>query len=232
GDSNSPIALRAIATLDAVVDADPTALDGRLGAVASAAGADVVDVQLTAASLLGKVVVNHPDLVAPHVRTLVSGVQATEPAEFADIGEFVDHPGTLETIAEHERGERERRASARRMLVNVAVAVTETTPESAFDAVDPLAALLDDDDPEIVGGAVDALGELAAADPEVVAPAVDRLRDCLDHYDRSVRARSIRALGRRGDPDVVDELRTVAAEDDDETVRELAEETVTFLAGP
>jgi HEAT repeat protein len=230
-DSNSPIALRTIATLDVVGDAEPTVLDGRVGGVASAADAAAVDVQLTAATLLGKVVVDHPDLIAPNVRTLAAGVRATEPADFGNIEEFVDHPGTLETIAEHERGERERRASARRMLVNVVVAVAEMTTESAFDAVDPLAALLDDEDPEIVGGAVDALGELAAADPAVVVPAVDRLRDCLDHYDRSVRARTIRVIGRRGDPDVVDALRTLADEDDDETVRELAEETAAFLAG-
>lgn len=229
-DSNSAIGLSAISALDAVAEADPEALDGRLDALVAATGSNIVDVQLTAAMVFGKLVVEHPDLVAPHAREIAEGVHATEPTdEPSDVSEYVDHPATRETIAEHEREERERRISGRQTLANVLVAVTEETPEPALDAVDALATLLDDVDAGVAGPAVDALGELAAVDPEAVAPVSDRLRDCLDHDDPSVRARAVGAIGRLGDVSAVPKLRTLADTDENEDVRELAAETADFL---
>lgn len=232
GDDNAPIAQRAIAALDAVAESDPAALDGRLSDLAAALDTDIVDVQLTGADLLGRLVVERPDLVAPHTRTLIRAIRDTEPdPEIRDFGDLVDDPVTRQTIAEHERGERKRRVSARRTLVNVVVAVTEQEPRSVLDAVDDLVTLLDDVDPSVAGGAVDALGELAAVDPDAVAPVSDRLLGCLDHDRTVVRARAIRALGRLGDDAAVPKLRTVAETDEDEDVREIARETADFLAG-
>ena len=137
---------------------------------------------------------------------------------------------TRQTLEEHEEAERQRRTSGRRTLVNVVVAVCEEEPESALGAVEGLLGLLDDVDPSVVGGAVDALGELAVTDPEAVAPARDGLRARLDHPQTFVRARADRALGRLGDEGAVPKLRTVAETDDDEDVREIAAETAAFLA--
>lgn len=230
-DGNAAIALRAISVLEAVAESAPVALDGRLDALVAATGSDIVDVQLTAATLLGTLVVERPDLVAPHVRELVEAVHATEPEdESTDFGEVVDHPATRQTLAEHEREERKRRVSARRTLVNVAVAVTETRPEQALDAIEPLGTLLDDADPGVTGPAVDALGELAAADPGAVEPVADRLRDCLEHDRPSVRARGVHAVGRLGDDDAVPKLRELADADENEEIREVAAETARFLA--
>lgn len=230
-DDNAPIALRAIDVLKTVAVADPDALDGRLDALVDATAADVVDVQLTAATVLGKLVVDRPDLVAPYAGRLAEAVRATEPGEREQFGEFVDDPVTRRTLEEHTEAERKRRVSGRRTLVNVVVAVTEQVPESALDAVDGLVALLDDTDPGVAGAAVDALGELAAADPDAVAPVRDRLTDCLGHGRTFVRVRSVRALGRLGDDAVVPRLRTLAEEDDDEDVREIAGETADYLDG-
>ncbi|NHN60720.1 HEAT repeat domain-containing protein [Halorussus sp. JP-T4] len=231
-DDNAAIALRAIAVLDEVVGDEPGALEDRLDGLVDAADDEVVDVQLTAATALGKLVVARPDLVAPHAGRLADAVRVTEPGPGPEgVGDLVDDQVTQRTIAEHVEGERKRRTSGRRTLVNVVVAVTEEEPEPAFDAVDELVALLDDVDPGVAGGAVDALGHLAAADPEVVAPASDRLVDCLDHDGTVVRARAVRALGHLGDDAAVPELRRVADEDDDEDVRALAAETADFLAG-
>lgn len=229
-DSNSAIGLSAISVLDAVAAADPDALDGRLDALVAATDSNIVNVQLTAAMVLGKLVVERPDLVAPHAREIVEGVHATEPTdEPTDVSEYVDHPGTRETIAEHERAERERRISGRRTLVNVVVAVAEETPEAAVDAVEALATLLDDVDAGVAGPAIDALGEVAAADPAAVEPVSDRLRDCLDHDSAAVRARAIGAIGRLGDVSAVPKLRTLADTDENEDVRDLAAETADFL---
>ena len=230
-DDNAAIALRAIAVLDEVAGEDPAALEDRLDGLVGAADDEVVDVQLTAATALGKLVVARPDLVAPYASRLAEAIRITEPdPEPEDVGDLVDDQVTRRTIAEHVEGERKRLTSGRRTLVNVVVAVTEEEPEPAFESVEELVALLEDVDPGVAGGAVDALGQLAAADAEVVAPVSDRLVDCLDHDRTVVRARAVRALGHLGDDAAVPELRRVAERDDDEDVRELAAETADFLA--
>lgn len=230
-DSNAAIALRAISVLDAVAGAEPAALDGRLDGLVGVLDTHIVDVQLTGATALGKLVVERPDLVAPHTGTLIRAVGVTEPTPgLRDFGDVVDDPVTQQTLQEHEEEERKRRASGRRTLINVVVAVTETEPDAVPDVVDDLVSLLDDVDPGITGGAVDALAELAAADPERIAPALEPLIDCLDHNRTTVRARAIRALGHLGDDAPVPELRALAEEDDDEEVREIAAETAAFLA--
>lgn len=228
-DDNAAIALRAVSVLDAVARNKPDALDGRVAGLADAADSEIVDVQLTAAVALGVLVVKRPDLVAPFVGELVTAIRTTEldptPGDFS----IVDDQVTRQTLEEHEESERQRRTSGRRTLVNVVVAICEEEPASALETVRGLRALLDDADPSVVGGAVDALGELAATNPEAVAPAGDELRDRLDHPQTFVRARAIRALGRLGDNGSVPRLRTVAETDDDEDVREIAAETVAFL---
>lgn len=246
-DGNAAIALRAIAVLDAVVGRDPAALEGRLSDLVGAAASDIVDVQLTAATALGELVVERPDLVAPYAQRLIEAVRATEPdREIRDFSDVVGDRVTQRTLQEHEEAERRRRVSGRRTLINVVVAVAEEEPESAFDAdersrsdsetqppdvVADLVTLLDDVDPSVSGGAIDALGQLATVNPGVVAPVSDRLIDCLDHDATVVRARAVRALGHLGDDAAVSKLRTVAEADPDEDVREIAEETANFLAG-
>lgn len=229
-DDNAVISLNAIQALDHVAEAEPTALDGRLADLVSVMDSELVDVQLTGATLLGRVVVEHPDMVAPDTQALVEAIRDTEPdPNPTDLSDVVDDRVTRETIQEHEEGERKRRMAGRRTLVNVVVAITETEPEAAFDAVEGLVSLLDDVDATVVGGAIDALGELAIADPSVVAPVRDDLVDCLDHHDSSVRARAIRALGHLGDDAAVPALRSVAEDDEDDDVQKLAAETADFL---
>lgn len=229
-DDNAAIAMRSISVLTESAADDPAILDGRLDALVAALSSDIVDVQLTGATLLGKLVVERPDLVAPYTRKLAAALRATEPDEgIEEYGEFVDDPETRRTLAEHEREERKRRVFARRTLVNVVVAVTETGPEPALNAVEELAALVNDIDPGVAGGAVEALGQLAMEDDDAVAPVSNRLLTSLDHDRSSVRARAVQALGRLGDDAAVSKLRTVAGEDENEAIREIAVETVDFL---
>lgn len=229
GGDNAPVALRAIATLDAVAETDPTALDGRLSGLVSALDSDVVDVRLTAGTVLRKIVVKQPALLAPHTQQLVESLSATEPNS-SDFGDVVDDQETRRTLKQHEEAERQRQIAGRRMLINIVVAITETEPRSAFDSVDALATLLEDWDPAVSGGAVDALAELAAIDPAVVAHLSEQLTDCLDHDTASVRARAVRALGYLGDDEAVSKLRAVGENDADGDVRAIAAETADFLA--
>ncbi|UPM42713.1 HEAT repeat domain-containing protein [Halocatena salina] len=229
GEDNAPIALRAIGILDAVVEDDPHALDSRVSGLIDALDSDVVDVRLTTGTVLGKLVVERPELVAPHTQRLLDSLDDTEPDHTTtDISTGTDRV-TRQTLQRHEAAERNRLIAGRRTLINVVVAVTETEPRSVFDSAVSLGALLDDVDPVVAGGAVDALAELAAIDPTVVAPFGDRLIDCLDRESTVVRARAIRALGYLGDDAAIPKLRTVAETAADETVRSLATKTANFL---
>lgn len=230
GSDNAPIALRAIAILGAVATNDPTALEGRVSGLVGALDSDIVDVRLSAGSVLGSLVVEQPALLAPYARQLVESLADSEPAPNSrGFGDVVDDRTTRQTLQEHEQAERQRQIAGRRTLINVVVAITETEPQLAFDSVDALTTLLTDVDPAVSGGAVDALTELAAIDPAVVAPVSDQLIDCLDHDTATVRARAIRALGYLGDSAAVPKLRTVAENDTDENVRAIAAETAEFL---
>ncbi|MFC6764160.1 HEAT repeat domain-containing protein [Natrinema soli] len=230
-DDNSPVALRAITVLRTVAERDPGALEERLTDLVDTAGADIVDVQLTGSRVLATLVVGRPDLVAPFVRQLLEGIRVTEPdPQGEDLSDVVTDEVTRRTIQDHEDEERKRRISARQTLSNVVVAAIESEPQSAFDDVDALLALLDDVHPAISGGAIDALAQLAAAKPAVIAPVSDRLIDRLDDDSVVVRARTVRALGHLGDDAAVSKLRDVAAADANRDVRELADETANFLA--
>ncbi|WP_247003874.1 HEAT repeat domain-containing protein [Halosolutus gelatinilyticus] len=230
-DDSIAVVLRAIAVLQTVAERDPGALEGRLEGLVDAVETDIADVQLTGARALGTIVVARPALVAPHARRLIAAVRATElDPDVSDFGDVVDDEVTRRTLQDHEEEERTRWIAGRRTLVNVVVAVAEAAPRSTADAVPDLVALLDDADPIVTGGAVDALGELAATNPDAVAPARDPLIDCLDHDQVVVRARAIRALGHLGDDAAVSKLRAVAAADPNGDVRELASDTADFLA--
>lgn len=232
GDRNSAIALRAISVFDTIAGHDPAALDGHLDPLVDRADDDIVDVQLTAATALAKVVVARPDLVASSLERLIEGVRTTAiegtPEGF---GKYVRDEATRQTLREHQQGERDRRTSARRTLINVVVAVLESEAAAAVGCVDDLTGLLDDDDPAVAGGAVDGIGEIAAVDSAAVRPVRDRLIACLNHRHTVVRARAVRALGRLGDEAAVPALRRTADNDENEDVRDVAAETAAFLAG-
>lgn len=231
GDDDIVVAMGAIEVLDTVAKDEPAVLEGRLSCLVEALDTDYTNVQLRGGRLLADLVVERPSLLVPHVRDVVETIGAAgldaEARQFQDV---VDDPVTRQTLQEHEEVERKRRVAGRRTLVNVVVAVAEAEPVSAPAVVDALVVLLEDIDPAIIGGAIDALGEIATWDPSAVTPACGDLIECLDHDRPVVRARAIRALGRLGDSEAVPKLRTVAESDDDENIRELAEETADFLS--
>lgn len=232
----SSVALPATGVLNAVVEDEPDALeaDGRLDGLVDAAGSEIVNVQLNAATAFKKLAMERPDLIAPHVEGVLEAVRDTEPDPTpSDYSEVIDDEETRQTIYEHESAERQRRVAGRRTLVNVAVAVAESEPAATSDALDDaerVAALFDDEDAIVAGAAVDFLGELAAEEPTAVAPVRDRLLGCLDHDAVVVRVRTVRALGHLGDDAAVPKLRELAETESDEEIRALASDTADFLA--
>ena len=232
----SSVALPATGVLNAVVEDEPDALeaDGRLDGLVDAAGSEIVNVQLNAATAFKKLAMERPDLIAPHVEGVIEAVRDTEPDPApSDYSEVIDDEETRQTIHEHESAERQRRVAGRRTLVNVAVAVAESEPAATSDALDDaerVTALFDDEDAIVAGAAVDFFGELAAEEPAAVAPVRDPLIDCLEHDAIVVRVRAVRALGHLGDDAAVPKLRELAETESEEEIRALASDTADFLA--
>lgn len=230
GDDNAVVALRAIAILGTVSHSEPAALEGRLSGLVGALDTDIVDVQLNSGPVFRKLAIERPDLLVPHTRQLIEAIRGTEfDREIRDFGDVIDDRVTRQTLQTHEMGERRRRVASRRTLINVVVALVENNPRSMRDIVVDLLTLLDDVDPAITSGAVAALGQLAATEPDAVAPVSDRVIDCLDHDRSAVRARAIWALGHLGDDAAVSKLQTIAETDDDDEIRNIANETANFL---
>jgi hypothetical protein len=230
GSDNARTALHALSVLQAVARGDPAALENRLDPVVAALSSDIADVQVAGADLFGTVVLVRPTLVAPHLSGLVDAVLATElDAATTDFEPMVADRVTRRTLEEHEQEERHRRRAARKTIVDVVVAVAEQDPAAAAHATDAIGGLLDDDQPAVVGGAADALGEIGAADVPVDESSREALRACLDHEAAFVRTRTVRALGHIGDRDAADAIADLAATDDDEGVRDIAAATADHL---
>jgi hypothetical protein len=227
-EDNVAIMLRAIEVLKTVAEDEPTAIEPVLPDLVSIIDSDLAGVQLEGVAVLGMLVVDRPDLCSPYAHRLTGALRATELEPETNFGGVVDDRVTRRTIEEHEREERQRRISARQRLINVVVAIAEAEPRAMVEEVDELVALLDDD-PNVTGGAIDALCAVAEVEPDAVAPVSDRLVACLDHDSEAVRAHAIRALGHAGDDAAASDLRAVAETDPNEDVRSIAAETADFL---
>ena len=208
----------------------PEALVGRVDTVVELLAADALDLSFAGGKLLSSLAVECPDGVAASADRLLEILTEDEvPAPESSVPETVERNDGRQVVRDVQREALERRQYVRRTAANVVVAVVEDDP-SHLAAPDALGTLLDDPDPGVVGPALDALGTTAESDPDAVRPVPDSIRDCLDHDAAAVRARAVRTLGYLGDESAVPALETVAVEDTDQDVSELAAETAAFLA--
>lgn len=233
-DDSLAVARHAGTALVSLSEAHPGAIRADVEPVVGFAESDLGGVRMVGARILGNLVVDHPDAVAPYVDRLVAAVADSEGTyaqsdleEHAEAARAADDVAA-ENVVQANKEEAQKRVVARAALANVVVAVAEDDPDAVAGLVDELAPLLDDPDPNVVGAALDTLSALAEDDPDSVAPAVEAVVDCLDHGDEMLRARAIRTLGFAGATEAIDRLRGVA-ETDDEDVRDLAAETADYL---
>lgn len=214
-----------------IAERRPGALRDSLDRLVPLVTAEPADVALAAAEALSAVAVDHPDAVGAHVDRLCAGLAGSEVSAGGDeLPDSIEHAETREAIRNVVTKERERARYVRETAANVVVAAAEADPTCLESTVDTLGDLLDDPNPVVVGAVVDALGLLGEVDADALAPVGEPLRDCLDHDAPTVRARTVRTLGLAGDVASLPRLREVAETDPDEDVRDLAAETVAFLA--
>lgn len=227
-DESVVVAQRAAAALLPVAAAHPDAFDGGAHALARLFERDVSIATLYGAKLLAAVVIDRPDVVAPAVGALVRALDDTTTGGDIETPDGLDEQAAT-TVRRHQAEDRQRVQVARETVANVVAAVAEDAPESIVQAVPDIVPGLDDSSDPVVAALVDALAWVAAEHPDAVRPHRDALVDRLDHEDRVVRARTIRALGLLGDASAADPVATIATTDPDEDVRELAAETASLL---
>jgi HEAT repeat protein len=221
--------------LDAAIDHAEAVVDrltdeSLVDVVVESLAADAIDLSLAGAKLLTPLAIERPGEFGESADRLLVILAAEDvPTPETTVPETVDGDEARQLLQSVQRETVERRQYVRRTAANAVVAAVESDPTSVTD-IATLETLLDDTDPGVVGPALDALGAIAESDPATVSPVLDSIRDCLDHDEHIVRARAVRTLGFLGAQEAVPALRDVAAEDDDETVRELAAETAAFLA--
>lgn len=186
--------------------------------------------QVQAARALRPIAAARPESCADSVDRIVETLAAPVTAPLDPTEDVPRDSGTRDTLVNAAETEKNHQYAARGVLANVMVAVAEERPAALAPLVGDVAALLDADEAELVGAAADAIAAVAEHDPDAAREAVPALTAALDHEDASARARAIAALGHVGDPDAVDPLEDVAAEDENEDVSDLAAETAAFLA--
>ncbi|MFB6138840.1 MAG: hypothetical protein ABEJ26_00205 [Halosimplex sp.] len=237
-DESLAVSRHAAIALTELSDAYPGAVADDLGPVVDLAESDLGGVRMVGARILGNVVVEFPEAVAPFVDRLVTAVADSEATlAQSDLQAYVEQAESMggeaaqaaDNIRQETKEEARKRVVARAALSNVVVAVAEHDPDAVAGLVDEMTPLVGDEDPNVAGAFLDVFRALAERDPETVAPAVDAVVDCLDRDSETLRARAIRTLGFAEATVTVDRLRTVAETDDDEDVRDLAAETADYL---
>lgn len=228
-DESLVVARGAAEALVPIAKERPDALVDHLDVIVESLSADAIDLSLVGAKLLAPLAVEHPDTLGESADRLLEILAADDVStpETA-VPETIDRSEARQLVQNVQQETLERRQYVRRTAANALVAVAESDPASVTD-ISALETLLDDTDPGVVGPALDTLGVIAESDSTIVRPALDSILDCLDHENRTVRARAVRTLGYLGEEAAVPALRDVAAEDD-EKVSELAAETVAFLS--
>lgn len=229
-DESLIVARGAAEVLAPVASEQPDILLTKLDRIVELLAADTVDLSVAGARLLSPLAVDRPEAVAGHTdRLLEILIDDAVPDPETTVPESIDRVETRQIVQSVQQESRKRRQYVRQTIANVIVAVAESDPTS-IDDVESLETLLDDPDPGVVGPALDALGNMAQEDAGRVRQTLDSVLACLDHENTTVRARAVRTLGYLDAVSAVARLERVAATDDDETVRELAAETATFLS--
>jgi HEAT repeat protein len=229
-DESLVVARGAAEALVPIAREHPDALLDSLDAIVESLSADAIDLALVGAKLLTPLAVEYPEEIGTSADRLLEILVTDEiPTPETAVPATIERDEARKLVKSVQQEALERRQYVRRTAANVVVAVVEADPTAVTD-IEALQTLLDDDDPGVVGPALDALGVIAESAPETVSPALDSILDCLDHSETVVRARAVRTLGYLGEEAAAPALRDVAVEDDDAEVSELAAETAAFLA--
>lgn len=191
-----------------------------------------------AAGALAPLLIDHVDVFIPHTDRLVEVLVDTPEVVLTPDEEELEEldKETFEMIREtannrEEQYERDvkRSQGVREFAANAIVEVAELEPDRVTGHVPALAQSINDDRPVVRTALLDTMSIVAQEDPAAVSPAIPAIRNRLGDEVMFVQAHAIRALGFAEAAEAIDDLRELAAHEDDESVAELARDTADWL---
>lgn len=231
-----PYSPAASACIIQLVEADPGAFVPHVNRLAALLDADRGPTRRHAAHALCVLADAHPDAVAPVADALRSGLadDDTETVQKSTSALGLLARGDADAVVpllpdvvarlDHEADAV--RANAAGVVADVASGRPEVVGRHLDDLCDRL-----DDEPPVRRNATAAFTRVAAQGGTIPTPSDGALIELLDDPDPTVRALACRAIGHVESPAAVELLRTTAAEDPDESVREAASWAVDRIAG-
>lgn len=185
--------------------------------------------------LLSQLAVTYPEAVKPVVPQLVDGISdrnvAYQTNALSTLGAIASTYPTvaLEAVDELSALLDADHASVRGNAVGLLADVAQEHPDAVLESAGPLVDLLDDADDYVRGNAVSAVLHVGVEHPDAVTGATPGLVASLEDPEPIVRRNACKAIGSLDVEDARGRLDTLADEDADAGVRELAEWALTQL---
>lgn len=232
GDERVVVDRELASALASVADESPEALAPAVGPLVDLLAHDVPVVRSVAALPVRLLAIEEPDLFTAHVDSILSALEHTSDDPTTGFeAEPLEEPDRFELHQQISQDEGRRQLVARTVAAAILNEVCDRTPTALTAHDDRLIALLDGDNPAVVGASADCLGALSETGTDV-SHATQSLCTALDAwaYDDATRARLVRAVGRIGDPEATPAVERVASDEDAPAeLCELAHETVEWL---
>lgn len=230
-EASEEVLMGAIQYIVAVADAEPRAVVDTAPKLAAFLQADI-ELKGKVVDALSMIAKSYPEAVLPVAPELISSIEpensANQVAALAAVGHIAkEYPNVAEsalpTVTELLDAEAYRvRANAAGLLAELA----NQYPESVRSAVPRVTELLDDEDEKVRYNATSILAHVAKAYPDDVEPATEPLIYALDEEFTYSRLNACWALGYLKAEPAQDALESVRHSDQDEEVRDAAEQAL------
>lgn len=228
----------AIMTVKALADSHPDAVESAIPALVNELDENVPLYRFRAAGAVGKLLESNPEAFIDHADELFD-VVVDGPRVELNVEDVYDpdDPKPMnqrrfqraKAAAEERNRDWKRSQAVLEIAANTLVEVAKADPDACATRLPELEGVISEGEPAVRGAAIEIVRHVAEHDPESIEPLVGPLLERLDDDEEFVRARAIRALGFGKVNEAIDPLREVEAEDQDETVAELAAETANWL---
>lgn len=232
GSESRVIASKSAIALSIVAEERPAELEDAVAPLVDLLVDDLALLRVYASRALAHVSLEHPEFLLGTEETLVAalGLEPEVPMDREKLREETPTAENFESLDRYNVEEERRQIAARSVAANLLVEVADLEPERLVPYAQYVVEALDSKRPTVVLASLDVLGQVARIDADAASPAVEPVSEYLEASDDQLAATAVTTLGYIGDGRSVEPLRELAVDDDrDQDVRELAEETATFI---
>lgn len=232
GSESRVIASKSAIALSIVAEERPAELEDAVAPLVDLLVDDLALLRVYASRALAHVSLEHPEFLLGTEETLVAalGLEPEVPMDREKLREETPTAENFESLDRYNVEEERRQIAARSVAANLLAEVADLEPERLVPYAQYFVEALDSKRPTVVLASLDVLGQVARIDADAASTAVEPVSEYLEASDDQLAATAVTTLGYIGDGRAVEPLRELAVEDDrDQDVRELAEETATFI---